>query len=93
MLSARPLWQRSSRTRRNGTIRCPAGEIDALAKLPYADRIKLTDGLKQVAQAAQRKGIKVDPALAAMIGATAVRGPKAQKIQQTRDEWYATHAR
>lgn len=73
--------------------RPPAGEIDALAKLPYADRIKLTDGLKQVAQAAQRKGIKVDPALAAMIGATAVRGPKAQKIQQTRDEWYATHAR
>ena len=72
--------------------RPPAGEIDALAKLPYADRIKLTDGLKQVAQAAQRKGIKVSPTLAALIGATAVRGPKTKKLQQDA-EYYRTHAR
>ena len=78
---------------REWITRPPEGELNTLMALPNADRITITDGLRQTIQVAQRKGIKVDPALAAMIGATAVRGPKSQKIQQTRDEWYATHAR
>lgn len=49
---------------RNWLTRPPAGELADLSKVPYADRIKITDGLKQIADKA---GIKMAPLLARMI--------------------------
>ena len=54
----------------------PPGELAALERLPNADRIKITDGLSKVVQAAQSKGIKVSPALLAAIGAGAATRPQ-----------------
>jgi hypothetical protein len=48
--------------------------------------------LKIVVEAAQRKGIKVDPTLAALIGATAPKGPKTKKLEDDAN-YYRTHAR
>jgi hypothetical protein len=49
---------------RNWLTRPPAGELADLSKVPYADRIKIVDGLKQVADKA---GIEMAPLLARMI--------------------------
>lgn len=49
---------------REWLTRPPAGELADLSKVPYADRIKIVDGLKQVADKA---GIKMAPLLARMI--------------------------
>jgi hypothetical protein len=54
---------------REWLTRPPAGELADLSKVPYADRIKITDGLKQVADKA---GIKIAPLLARMMQAGAL---------------------
>jgi hypothetical protein len=70
---------------REWITRPPAGELETLQKLPSADRLKLTDGLGKVIQQAQKEGIKVDPRLAALVGATAPKG----KVQQQLEDVYA----
>lgn len=65
---------------REWLTRPPAGELETLQKLPNADRIKLTDGLKKIVPQAQAAGIKVSPALVALAGA----GPATQQLQRTR---------
>ena len=52
-----------------------------LAQIPP----ELRGDLKTVVQQAQKQGIKVSPTLAALIGATAVRGPKTRKLEQDAD--------
>jgi len=66
--------------------RPPAGELETLQKLPYADRIALTDGLKKVAAKAQAQGVKIDPRVAALVGAgtAAVVGPRTKELQSMR---------
>lgn len=49
--------------------RPPAGELETLQKLPYADRIKIMDGLKQAIPAARAKGVKVSPLVVAAVAA------------------------
>lgn len=67
-------------------IRAPADEIETLQKLPYADRIQLTDRLKPVVEQAQRQGIKIDPRVAALVGVAAIQGPKSQQLQKTAND-------
>ena len=71
---------------REWITRPPKGELDTLMKLPNADRIAITDGLKQAVQKAQAKGIKVDSTLAALVGAVAVpKGPKTRRLEELRN--------
>ena len=70
--------------------RPPAGELEALQKVPYADRVKITDGLNRaVAQAAMSgKPLKLAPAVAAFMAAnTRIVGPKTQSLQDIRDKF------
>jgi hypothetical protein len=54
----------------------------------------LIGDLKPIVQAADKQGVKVNPALAALVGVTLTpRGPKTRQLEQDRDEWYATHPR
>lgn len=69
---------------REWLTRPPAGELETLQKLPYADRIQLMDGLKKVAAKAQAQGVEVSPVLLKAIGATAAL-PRTQQLQETRD--------
>jgi hypothetical protein len=50
---------------REWLTRPPTGELETLQKLPYADRIRITDGIKKVVQEAQKKGVDVNPAWSA----------------------------
>jgi hypothetical protein len=71
--------------------RPPADELETLKKIPYADRIKITDGLNKVVTAAQKQGIKVDPKLAALVGAaTTPKLAKTRQLEQTREHQLAT---
>ena len=73
---------------REWITRPPKGELDTLMKLPNADRIAITDGLKQAVQKAQAKGIKVDPTLAALVGAVAIpKGPKTKQLEDTVEQY------
>jgi hypothetical protein len=65
-------------------MRPPAGELETLQKLPYADRIQLTDGLKKVAQKAQSQGVIIAPELVQYLGMGAIL-PKSRQLQETRD--------
>lgn len=65
---------------REWLTRPPVDELEGLKKVPYADRIKITDGLGKVVSAAQKQGIKVDPALVALT--VGVAGPKTKALQQ-----------
>ena len=71
---------------REWITRPPAGELETLQKLPNADRIRIEDGLNRAVQQARSKGINVDPALAAIVGASIPQGPKAQQLQRLADE-------
>lgn len=64
--------------------RPPAGELETLQKLPYADRIQLTDGLKKVVKKAQSNGIQIDPRVAALVGAGAAspEGPQTKRLRE-----------
>ena len=64
---------------REWLTRPPAGELETFQSLPYADRIKITDGLKKVVSQAQKQGIKVSPALLTAIGYSAHPTPPALK--------------
>ena len=78
---------------REWITRPPAGELETLSKLPNADRIKITDGLQKVVKQAQSQGIKVDPKLAALVGAGAsLSGPKTQALQKKADDARQTAA-
>jgi hypothetical protein len=70
---------------REWITRPPADELETLKKIPDADRIKIYDGLNKAVQQAQKQGIKVDPRLAALVGATLV-GPKTQELQSMRSQ-------
>lgn len=59
---------------REWLTRPPKGELETLQKLPNADRIRLTDGLRQVASQAQRQGIKVAPILTNLLSASVIAG-------------------
>ena len=56
--------------------RPPAGELETLGKLPYADRIKITDGLTKVVSQAQRQGIRVSPVLLSYLAAASKSAPR-----------------
>lgn len=71
---------------REWITRPPEGELETLKKLPNADRIKITDGLSQVVQQAQKQGIRVSPALGALVGVAISKGPKTQKLQKTAED-------
>jgi hypothetical protein len=45
--------------------------------------------LKEITEEAQKQGIKVDPKVLSLIGASAAtpRGPKSQELQKTADEY------
>lgn len=64
--------------------RPPVGELETLQKLPYADRIQLTDGLKKVVKKAQSNGIQIDPRVAALVGAGAAspEGPQTKRLRE-----------
>lgn len=68
---------------REWLTRPPVGEVETLQKLPYADRVKIYDGLKQTIEQAQRQGVKVDPKLAALVGATIVT-PRTRELMEMR---------
>lgn len=70
---------------REWLTRPPAGELETLQKLPYADRIKLTDGLKKVVTKAQSEGVKVNPSVLTVLGVSGGL-PRTQQLQQLRDE-------
>jgi hypothetical protein len=65
--------------------RPPDAELEVLRKLPNADRVKIEDGLGQVVRQAQKQGVQVSPALAALVGA-GVTGPATRNLQKIRDE-------
>jgi hypothetical protein len=71
---------------REWITRPPADELETLKKIPDADRIKIYDGLNKAVQQAQKQGIKVDPRLAALVGAgtAAVVGPRTKELQKLR---------
>lgn len=52
--------------------RPPAGELESLQKIPYADRVKIVDGMKQVIRESHKmkKTIRVSPRLLSLIVAT-----------------------
>jgi hypothetical protein len=58
---------------REWLTRPPTAELEALRSLPHADRLRITDTLKQ---AAQLTGVKVSPALGAIIGLEANIAPR-----------------
>jgi hypothetical protein len=64
--------------------RPPSGELEALRKLPNADRIKITDGLEKVVKQAQNQGIKVSPLVIGALGALGFKGSKTQQLEKTR---------
>jgi hypothetical protein len=73
--------------------RPPADELQALTEgpnaIPYSDRVRIIDGLKQIVPAAQANGIKISPAILTLIGLAAVapQGPQSRKLQQTADDY------
>jgi hypothetical protein len=69
---------------REWLTRPPAGELDALQKLPNADRVKITDGLKKVVQQAQTTGVPVSPSVLAFVGASAFMSPRTRQLQEIR---------
>jgi hypothetical protein len=69
---------------REWLTRPPTGELDALQKLPNADRIKITDGLKKVVQQAQTTGVPVSPSVLAFVGASAFMSPRTRQLQEMR---------
>jgi hypothetical protein len=71
---------------REWLTRPPEGELETLRKLPNADRIRITDGLKPVVAAAQKQGISVSPAIIGMVGTASVVGPQTKKLQDLRDQ-------
>lgn len=71
---------------REWITRPPADELATLKKLPNADRIKITDGLKQVVGEAQKRGIKVSPSLLTAIGYSGRPTPPALKGSPVDDQ-------
>lgn len=69
---------------REWLTRPPTGELETLQKLPNADRLRITDGLKQIATAAQAKGIPISTSLASVLGLSSVQGPKTRQLQEMR---------
>ena len=70
---------------RNWLIKGPAGEVEALSKLPNADRIKITDGLNKVIEKAKEEGkpIQVAPNVAKALSAGAVAArPTLQELKK-----------
>jgi hypothetical protein len=71
---------------REWLTRPPATELATLQGLPYADRIRITDGLRQVASVAQKTGVRVSPLLMSVLGSAATVGPKTKQLQATREQ-------
>lgn len=70
--------------------RPPKGELEALQKIPYADRVKITDGLNRAVAHASMSGkpFKLNPAVASFLAAnTRINGPKTQQLQDIRDKF------
>lgn len=67
---------------REWLTRPPAAEIDALQKLPNADRIRIVDGLGKVVAQAKTQGIPVSPVVAGLVAGSQITGPKTQKLRQ-----------
>ena len=75
---------------REWITRPPAGELETLQQVPYADRVRISDGLNQVIDQAAKSGkpFQVSPAVAAFLAAnTRPVGPKTQQIKKTADEY------
>ena len=87
---------------REWLTRPPSGELETLEKLPYADRVRITDGLRQVIGKYQSMppgkawggshALPVDPRILRLVGITAVspQGPQTRKLQDTADEYRST---
>jgi hypothetical protein len=56
---------------REWLTRPPTEELQTLQQIPGAERLKITDGLAKTVQAAQARGIEVDPRLYAIAGVAA----------------------
>ena len=76
--------------------RPPADEVQALTEgpnaIPYSDRVRIIEGLKQIVPAARAKGIKISPIILSLVGMAAVapQGPQTRKLQDTADEYRST---
>jgi hypothetical protein len=67
---------------REWLTRPPTEELQTLQQIPGADRLKITDGLAKTVQAAQARGVKVDPRLFAIAGAAAPKKTPGDLLRQ-----------
>ncbi len=63
----------------------PAGELETLGKLPHADYLKITDGMKPVVRGALSRGFLVSPRILALLGISR-EGPATRRLQELRDQ-------